>query len=67
MLRRHVREDIVQTKEVEGFGRISRFIRSGNGAQTVYVESLWGGHNEVGRLEGVIDVIGDVLGMKRVC
>ena len=57
----------MQIEEVEGFGRISRFKRSVNGAQAVYVESLWGGHDQVGRLEGVVDVIGDVLGMKRVC
>ena len=66
-LRRRVREGLVQIEEVEGFGRISRFKRNSNGAQAVHVESLWGGHDQVGRLEGVVDVIGDVLGMKRLC
>jgi abhydrolase domain-containing protein 12 len=65
--RRHVRESIVQVDEVEGFGRISRFKRKADEAQVVYVESKWGGHDQVGRLEGVIDVVGDVLGLKRTC
>lgn len=65
--RRRVREDIVQVDQVEGFGRISRFKRSGTGAQVVYIESKWGGHDQVGRLEGVVDIIGHVLEIKRAC
>lgn len=65
--RRRVREDIVQVDEVQGFGKISRFKRSAIGAQVVYVESKWGGHDQVGRLEGVVDVVGDVLGVRRIC
>ncbi|KAF8583341.1 alpha/beta-hydrolase [Ramaria rubella] len=63
-IRQKVKEDVVQVKEIGGFGRINRFER--NGAQVVYVESKWGGHDHVGRLEGVVDIVGDVLGIKRV-
>ncbi|KAF8513767.1 Alpha/Beta hydrolase protein [Gautieria morchelliformis] len=66
-LRRRVRNDIIQIDQVEQFGRISRFKRNDSETQVVYVESRWGGHNHVGRLEGVIDVVGDVLGIKRAC
>jgi abhydrolase domain-containing protein 12 len=67
VLRRRVRDEIIQTDRVEQFGRISRFKRSDSGTQVVHVESRWGGHNHVGRLEGVVDVVGDVLGIKRAC
>jgi abhydrolase domain-containing protein 12 len=64
-LRQRVRGDMVRVDEVDGFGRISRFRRSG-GDEVVFVESRWGAHDHVGRMEGVVDVVGQVLGIKRV-
>lgn len=63
--RNRVRENLVRVDEVARFGRINRFRRDGGG-EVVFVESQWGAHNQVGRVEGVVDVVGEVLGMKRV-
>ncbi|KAF8510077.1 Alpha/Beta hydrolase protein [Hysterangium stoloniferum] len=65
--RQHVRENMVRVEQVGGLGTISEFKKGAKGPRVVFVQSKWGGHDVVGRLEGVIDVIGDVLAVKRIC
>ncbi|KIJ54815.1 hypothetical protein M422DRAFT_200744 [Sphaerobolus stellatus SS14] len=66
-MRQRVREDIVHIEEIKDFGKVSQFKRSETGSKVVFVETKWGGHDSVGRAEGVVDIMGNVLGIKRVC
>lgn len=66
-LRQHVREDLIHSEEIVGFGTVSQFKRADTGTKVVLVETKWGGHDSVGRSEGVIDIIGNVLDVKRIC
>lgn len=61
--RQSLRNQIVNTQAIDQFGQISQFKRP-RGEDVVLVETLWGGHNQIGLQESVIDIIGTMFEYK---
>ncbi|KAI5122811.1 hypothetical protein M0805_000153 [Coniferiporia weirii] len=53
--------ELVQTRNISGFGSVHQLVRTGDTGDVMYVESLWGGHDRIGLQESLIDLIGTVF------
>jgi len=58
--RAEVRSRLVNIREVERLGRLEVFAPSGSN-EVVFLKTRWGGHNSVGLLEGVQDMMRDMF------
>lgn len=63
--RQNAKKEIVRTEKINNVGKIDHFIRKNNLGRVVFLQSNWGGHDNIAVMEGVIDIIGHVLGIRR--
>lgn len=64
--RKTARESVVRTHSVVQFAEVSEFERkSGEGGRVKRVVVDWGGHTDLVRTEGVIDVVGEFANLSR--
>ncbi|KAJ6584663.1 Alpha/Beta hydrolase protein [Mycena capillaripes] len=59
--RKQKRDEIVTTVELSKFGTVHEFTESGR--KVIFLQTLAGGHDDVGAQEGVQDVIGRTFGL----
>ncbi|KAA1473802.1 alpha/beta-hydrolase [Dentipellis sp. KUC8613] len=61
--RTEARGKLVVQKDIEGLGTMETFRRNATDSPVVFLKTKWGGHDVVGLLEGVQDVMGDMFSM----
>ena len=62
--RRQTRNTLVVNQTVESFAKVSEFSRQGAG-KVKHVETRWGGHVDLLKSEGLLDIIGDFFSILR--
>lgn len=67
--RAEVRSKLVKCREVERLGVVEVFSRDTEGttrgiSEVVYLKTKWGGHDKVGLVEGVQDMMGDIFRLR---
>lgn len=64
---RHLlRKELIRVEDIKNVGQIVHFERADNVGKVVFLRSKWGGHNNIARMEAVVDVIGHVFKIRRV-
>jgi len=56
-VRTNVQKSLVTSSEIPHFGTVNQFIRGKDEGKVVFLKTIEGGHNKLGALEGVQEVI----------
>ncbi|TFY80383.1 hypothetical protein EWM64_g3633 [Hericium alpestre] len=57
------RSKLVERREIEQLGLVEVFARNTTGDDVVFLKTQWGGHDRVGLLEGVQDLMGQLFNL----